>query len=95
MVLHALFGHILLGEDNGQFLGTVVVVVEEDYNITFLDGTVETTVHISLMNSSVTRLRQDSCIAWTISVATFPSPFLPTNRRQPLHAPQRLSRSIA
>ena len=43
--LHALFGHILLGEDNGQFLGTVVTVVEEDYNITFLDGTVEATVH--------------------------------------------------
>lgn len=43
--LHALFGHILLGEDNGQFLGTVVAVVEEDYNITFLDGTVEATVH--------------------------------------------------
>ena len=38
--LHALLVHILLCQHDGQLLSTVVAVVEEDYNITFLDGAV-------------------------------------------------------
>ena len=38
--VHALFRHILLSQDDSQFLGTVVTIVEEDNHVTFLDSTV-------------------------------------------------------
>ena len=38
--MHTLFRHILLSEDDSQFLRTVVTVVEEDHYVAFLDSTV-------------------------------------------------------
>ena len=38
--VHALLRHILLSQDDSQFLGAVVAVVEENNHITFLDRTV-------------------------------------------------------
>ena len=37
---HALVFHVLLGQHDGQFLGAVVAVVEEDNHIALLDGAV-------------------------------------------------------
>ena len=42
--LHALLNHILLSEDDGEFLSAVVAVVEEDDHVAFLDGTVNLAV---------------------------------------------------
>ena len=39
--VHTLLGHVLLGEHDGQFLGTVIAVVEENDHVAFLDGTVD------------------------------------------------------
>ncbi len=38
--VHAFFGHVLLSEHDGKFLGAVVAVVEEDDNVAFLDASV-------------------------------------------------------
>ena len=39
--LHALFRHVLLGEHNGEFLGTVVAEVDEDHHVALLDAAVD------------------------------------------------------
>ena len=38
---HSLFGHILLCQHNGQFLGTVVTEIKEDDHIAFFDASVD------------------------------------------------------
>jgi len=38
--VHTSLGHILLSQDYGQLLGTVVTVVEEDYHVALLDSTI-------------------------------------------------------
>ena len=38
--MHAFLWHILLSQHLGQLLGTVVTIVDEDDDITFLDGTI-------------------------------------------------------
>ena len=38
--LHPLFRHVLLREHDGQLLGAVVAVVEEDHHVALLDGSV-------------------------------------------------------
>ena len=38
--VHACFGHVLLSEHDGEFLGAVVAVVEEDDNVAFANGAV-------------------------------------------------------
>ena len=42
--VHTLLGHILLGEHDGELLGSVVAIVEEDYHIPFLDGSIHSAV---------------------------------------------------
>ena len=37
---HAVIGFVLLGQSNGDLLGTVVAEVEEDHHVTLLDATV-------------------------------------------------------
>ena len=39
--MHALLWHILLREDDGQLLGAIVAVVEEDDDIALLDGAID------------------------------------------------------
>ena len=39
--VHAFFGHVMLGENNGEFLCAVVAVVEENHHVAFLDGAIE------------------------------------------------------
>ena len=46
--VHAFLGHVLLGEHDGQLLGAVVAVVEENHGVAFLDGAVESAVHDGL-----------------------------------------------
>ena len=42
--VHPLFGHVLLGEHDSQFLGAVVAVVEKDDDVAFLDAAVDSCV---------------------------------------------------
>ena len=42
--VHALLRHILLGEHDGELLGSVVAIVEEDDHIPFLDGSIHSAV---------------------------------------------------
>ncbi len=42
---HSLFGHILLSQDLGDFLCTVVSVIEEYHHIAFLDAAIHCAVH--------------------------------------------------
>ena len=43
--MHALFGHILLRENNGNLFRTVVAVVEEDHRVAFFYSAVASRVH--------------------------------------------------
>ena len=42
--VHTLLGHTLLCEHDGELLGTVIAVVEEDDHIAFLDGAIHSAV---------------------------------------------------
>ena len=43
--LHALLLHVLLSEDDGEFLSAVVAVVEEDDYVAFLDASIHVGIH--------------------------------------------------
>ena len=61
--LHTLLRHILLSQNDGQLLGTVVAVVKEDNHITFLDGT----VYLAIVD------RQDELICHALVIAVLHS----------------------